>query len=239
MLYSFTQKLSGSFFCMLFSATLLAAGTNRDSVTRHIPAGGPEGLIGTTAASPVDNPFDNVFHVRISQPLKSNQQLFLVYDLEGVQDHASVSRSINDQLSVGGYLVKKRKGWATQREPVSAAWLKQGDNVIRFTIPEGADYSYRVKNIRFESAAAAGERLVISQNTAQYFNNKAYVKGFVNDWRKKTSVRVNGRPARVWKGAFEAIVEKTGREKAWTATVEVIEDNKLIEKLFDNLISIT
>src|SRR5687767_3147588 len=133
MLYSFTQKLSGLFFCLLFSATVFAGGNNPDSANKRIDSGNPEGLIGTTAASPVDNPFDNVFHVRIGQPLKGNEQLFLVYELEGVQDHASVSRSINDQLSVGGYLVKKRKGWATQREPISAAWVKQGDNVIRFT----------------------------------------------------------------------------------------------------------
>src|SRR5258707_11955924 len=95
-----------------------------------------EGLIGTTEESPADNPADNIFHVSIDKPLCDGETVWLVYDLDGVEDHTQVSRGINDQISVGGYLVKKRRGWATQYERIDASWLKTGDNIIRFTLPD-------------------------------------------------------------------------------------------------------
>src|SRR3569833_1410317 len=70
-----------------------------------------EGLLGVTAASPVDNPADNSFHVYLKSPLKGDEKIWLTYDLDGIQDYTAVSRSINDQLSTGGYFVRKRQGW--------------------------------------------------------------------------------------------------------------------------------
>ena len=66
-----------------------------------------------------------LFHVHLSAPLKGNERVWLSYDLDGVQDYTAVSRSINDQLAVGGYFVRKRSGWEHQRERVSATWLRQ------------------------------------------------------------------------------------------------------------------
>jgi hypothetical protein len=78
---------------------------------RHIYASAQkEGIIGVTAAIPMDNPADNLFHVYLQSPLKGNERVWLTYDLDGVHDYTAVSRSINDQLSAGGYFVKKRQG---------------------------------------------------------------------------------------------------------------------------------
>src|SRR5579872_3389380 len=111
-----------------------------------------EGVIGVSVTGAVDNPADNLFHVYLSSPLTGTERVWLSYDLDGVQDYTAVSRSINDQLAVGGYFVRKRQGWEHQRERVSASWLRQGDNVIRFSLPAGAAYGYRVKNLAIEVA---------------------------------------------------------------------------------------
>lgn len=222
----FTKSLTGFLLCTIF--LLHTASGRTPSGGGHDPQrkgrGPVEGLIGVTPESPIDNPADNIFHVRLKQALKGNEQAYLVYDLDGVEDHTAVSRSVNDQLSAGGYLVKKRKGWARQKERISIAWLKAGDNVIRFTLPEGAAYSYRVRNVSLEiGPAVANEALVISQPSTQaYYQDKGYIKGYVPGGRN-VRVRVGGREARVWKGAFEAIVDKPAHISGkWQTEVEVM-----------------
>ncbi|WP_431216252.1 hypothetical protein ACQ86N_17420 [Puia sp. P3] len=84
---------------LLFGSTQVFAKTpGRDGVRWQAHASRKEGLIGVTAASPVDNPADNSFHVYLQSPLKAGQRVWLTYDLDGVQDYTAVSRSINDQL---------------------------------------------------------------------------------------------------------------------------------------------
>lgn len=171
-----------------------------------------EGLIGVSELSPFDSPSDNIFHVSIQERIDEDQVVWLVYDLEGVADHSSVSRSINDQLSVGGYLVRKRGGWATQREQINASWLKKGDNVIRFTIPDHARHSYRIKNLRIETqqpgqAPALNEVIFNHDGSAWYYNDKAYVKGFVKGKTSDLSLKVDGQEIRTFNGEFEAVVD--------------------------------
>jgi RHS repeat-associated protein len=172
----------------------------------------PEGLIGITEDNPIDNPSDNIFHLAIAEPLCAEDRLWLVYDLEGVEDHTSVSRSINDQRSVGGYLIKKRRGWATQREQISAAWLRQGDNVVRFTLPDGAQHSYRVKNLHIEVEKSSGQefQLVINQPSKIHYQDMAYIKGFLrNDEDQKVKLKIGGQEVPVFNGEFESIVALT------------------------------
>ena len=144
------------------------------SALRSYSAAQQEGLIGISEDIPLDNPADNIFHVDVTDALCGEERVWLVYDLEGVEDHASVSRSINDQLAVGGYLVKKRRGWATQRERIHGAWLKEGDNVIRFTMPENAAHSYRVRNLKIEverpDSNENESQIVLNQSSGHYFD---------------------------------------------------------------------
>jgi hypothetical protein len=110
-----------------------------------------------------------VFHVEVKGALSSTDKVYLVYALAGVEDHTAVARGVNDQLSVGGYLVRKRKGWSKQRELVNARWLRLGDNVVRFTLPAGATHSYRVRNLSLQvekapaGAGAGQQELVVNQ----------------------------------------------------------------------------
>ncbi len=172
-----------------------------------------------TEASPVDNPSDNIFHVAIPESLCGDERVWLVYDLDGVEDHRSVSRSINDQLAVGGYLIRKRNGWAQQREQISAQWLRQGDNVVRFTLPADAEHSYRVKNIRFEVDRGAGTSpSIVHDATLAAQQQRIYIKGFVNtEGRVLKEVKIGGQNARVFGGEFETLIQS----KATSANLPV------------------
>lgn len=184
-----------------------------------------EGLIGVNAANQIDNPADNSFHVFLDKPLQGNEQVWLTYELDGVQDYTAVSRSINDQLAAGGYLVKKREGWARQQESISSSWLQKGENIIRFSLPQGAGYSYKVRNLSIEIAAPADQNgaIIITQPSTNYYNNQGYVRGFITgEGKNSVKVTIDGQPARVWKGAFEAIVNRPADEKGnWQSLIEV------------------
>ncbi|HTI91719.1 MAG TPA: SpvB/TcaC N-terminal domain-containing protein [Puia sp.] len=225
---TFTKSFGFLFTVLLF--THIAAGKTparkggHAVVHRRYYARQEEGLIGCAMPGGADNPADNLFHVYLQAPLKGNERVWLTYDLDGVQDYAAVSRSVNDQLAAGGYFVKKRSGWERQRERVSASWLRQGDNVIRFTLPAGAAYGYRVRNLAIEVGAPGEEdAVVITKGSLPYYEGKGYIDGFVTGaGRQKAKVTVDGKAARVWKGTFEAIVQRPADSAGdWRSTVEV------------------
>lgn len=192
---------------------------------RSYSAAQQEGLIGISEDIPLDNPADNIFHVDVTDALCGEETVWLVYDLEGVEDHTSVSRSINDQLAVGGYLVKKRRGWATQREQIHGAWLKKGDNVIRFTMPENAAHSYRVRNLKIEIEHTGTNgnqtQIVFNQPSMNYFFDKAYVKGVVTGTGfRDVRIAVDGNEARTFNGEFEAVVDFSEAQASCYVEVE-------------------
>ena len=190
---------------------------------KQFPSSGQEGLIGVTEDAPVDNPADNIFHVALDAPVCENESVWLVYELEGVQDHTSVSRSINDQLSVGGYLVKKRRGWALQRERINGTWLRGGDNVVRFTIPENAQHSYRVRNLRLEVETFSDdnkETVIFNQPSAHYYFEKAYIKGLISGSRDVVKIKVASKEARLFHGEFESIIDFKSVQNSCMVEVE-------------------
>ncbi|WP_431216253.1 hypothetical protein ACQ86N_17425 [Puia sp. P3] len=125
-------------------------------------------------------------------------------------------------MSTGGYLVRKRQGWQHQRERVSAAWLKQGDNIIRFTLPASADYSYKVRNLAIEVGGPAEDESVVTSSPS-YYGDKGYVGGFLTGaGRNRATVTIDGKTARVWKGAFEAVVQRpAGTTGSWQSSIEI------------------
>lgn len=127
-----------SLLCSTFGLVAGTDGPSKPASVQQFASLQAEGVIGVTDEAPIDNPADNIFHVQIDAPLCGEEKVWLVYELDGVQDHSAVSRSVNDQVAVGGYLVKERHGWTIQREQLNAAWLKEGDNVVRFTLPQDA-----------------------------------------------------------------------------------------------------
>ncbi|MBO9202430.1 MULTISPECIES: SpvB/TcaC N-terminal domain-containing protein [Niastella] len=207
------RNISFSLIALAFGSISYGKTPTNDNHSAHRQYNSPqrEGVIGMNATISIDNPADNSFHVYLPTALRGNERVWLKYELDGVQDYTAVSRSVNDQFAAGGYLVKKRQGWALQKERLSTSWLKKGDNIIRFTLPDAAGYSYRIKNLSIEIAAPeVGEGgVIITQPSAAYYDNKGYIRGFVTGAGKnKVSVTVDGKAARVWKGAFEAVVNR-------------------------------
>jgi hypothetical protein len=130
---------------------------------------------------------------------------------------------------VGGYLVKKRKDWAAQRELVNASWLRPGDNVVRFTLPAGASHSYRVRNLSVEvekgAAGAAGTReLVVNQPASHaHYDGQGYLKGFAGGaGGEKALITVDGKKVSAFGGEFEALVSRPKGGEQWTVTVEAL-----------------
>src|SRR5258708_38549558 len=135
----FTKNLGFLFTALLFTHIVAGKAPARKgghaAGHRWYYARQEEGLIGRTTPGGADNPSDNLFHVHLQAPLQGNERVWLVYDLDGVEDYTAVSRAVNDQLSVGGYLGKKRQGGGRQKEQVSATRLKQGEKGDRFSRP--------------------------------------------------------------------------------------------------------
>ena len=198
---------------------------------RYFASNEREGQIGISDEKPIDNPFDNIFHVNIDKNIKGNETIWLEYELKGVQDFTGISRSINDRLAVGGYLVKKADEWIEQKELVNAEDLKYGDNIIRFTIPENADYSYEIRNLGIriepynETQSIPERRLVVNQPSTEYYYGKlGYFRGLViGDDSEEAKVLVNGEKIRYQKGTFESLVEKPLNSKEnWSVRVQAI-----------------
>lgn len=110
---------------------------------------GEERVIGYLSQKPVSGPAGEFFYLEVNEALNSQSEIYLEYDLYGVEDNTQVSRSINDQPVFGGYFVKQNNGWSRQSELINPDLLRQGINTIRFSIAENAKYSYTVKNVKF------------------------------------------------------------------------------------------
>ena len=187
-----------------------------------------EGIIGNFKNTKSDNPSDNIFHIIINKEITPETKVFLEYELYGLQDYTSVCRSINDQLNSGGFLVKKSEGWSRQCEEINYKLLKQGENIIRFTVPENAEYGYKVKNVMLttkKSEKNNDRRLVVNQpNTSTFFQKYGYLQGFVSgNGSEKAELKVNNNVFTNNNGNFEGLIRRnTSDSGAWKATVTAV-----------------
>ena len=202
---------------------------------------GEERTFGFLPQNPAQNPADEFFYLEVQQPLTSQTEVYLEYDLYGVEDNTQVSRSINEQPVFGGYVVKQHNGWSKQSEQINPELLRQGINTIRFSITEDAKYSYRVKNLRFRIAESeteiegdSGRKLIINQPTANYYNQHGFVHGFVvGEGSDKAKIRIAGQKVRSYKGEFESLINRKfqgekesddvhSSQTTWSVPVEVV-----------------
>lgn len=107
-----------------------------------------QGVIGKDEAHPIDQVYDNIFTVIVDNAVKSNSSAWLEYELYGVAHSSGVSKYINDELATGGNVVEKNNQWTSHSEALSTSAILQGKNKITFTIPSGAEYAYKVRNVR-------------------------------------------------------------------------------------------
>ncbi len=134
-----------------------------------------EGIIGKDSEHPIDQIYDNIFNVTVNEKIRSEKQYSLEYDLYGLKDYKQVSKVINDELAVGGQNLEKTTFWTHQTEPVKATAVKEGKNIIVFTIPNSSDYSYKIRNLRIvasdkKSTPSEFANSYVGQTNSKYIN---------------------------------------------------------------------
>ena len=184
------------------------------------------GFIGVTDKKPVDNPFDNVFHVQIPRLPSKNAIAFLTYELYGVSSHESIARSINESQAIGAHFVQLKNAWSIQKEALPLSLLHTGDNVIRFSLPAQADYHYEVKKVQiiFKEQTNANPEILLNQPDSVFYDQQAYLKGIVKFSTQTASglpgpirLTCGGQTIPVHHGEFEALLPNPGNKtfKTW------------------------
>ncbi len=170
------------------------------------------GIIGAYDGKLLDNPADNIFTLSLDQKPSVTDQVWLSYELTGVDDYSNLACSVNDRLSMGGYIVKKNSTTSKQYVQLNPAWFKAGDNNIMFGLPENAGYGYKISNLSIEVENKAQNSPLILNNGNSNYNGKAYIHGFVQDKNSdKAIVIVDGKPVIIRDGEFETIVTLADR----------------------------
>ncbi|MCQ2230623.1 MAG: hypothetical protein MJZ30_02055 [Paludibacteraceae bacterium] len=176
-----------------------------------------EAVVGLYEGRHSDNPADNIFEVVIDKNLKNTDIVMLSYKLTGLADFAGVSMSVNDQKSMGGYLVSNAKDTVAHNEQLNPAWLRKGMNRFLFSVP-APSYGYRISDLQVRIIPSDSEQpLVVTGSTISY-DNKAYVRGYVTDPSIKV-VRVNGRSVDLSDGVFESVVALPSDRAVTVATL--------------------
>lgn len=208
---------------------------NNSPAERYYTSSLIEGFIGMSEHSPFDNPSDNVFTVNIETLPLENEEVWLTYELYGISNFTGISRSINDQLSTGGYYATQSNSWQIQKEQLKNNWIKKGDNIIRFTLPEKAAYNYRIRNlgIHINKTGKSGGSIIINQPISkEYINDQGYINGFVEGRNSEQAVIfVDGKRVDNYSSEFEALIPRNSQKDVWNATIKVIyPDGEIIEK---------
>ncbi len=207
-------------------ANITTSSIENKNPVRYYPAVEKEGYIGISEDKPVDSPTDNSFTINLSELPKSDEEVYLTYELYGISDHTGISHSINNELAVGGHFVKLNQEWNLQEEQIHRNWLHKGNNHIRFTLPENVDYHYEVRNvgIKIKKKGTLGRTLVINQPQNQaYANNVGYIKGFIDGKYSATArLYIDGVEIPTRNSAFETIIKKNNSEKVWSAELKTV-----------------
>ncbi len=192
-----------------------------------------KGHVGAQGNTP-DIPSDNVFHIHLDD-IERISEAYLTYDLYGVKDKNSVSRSINDNHATGGVIIQPDTTWTHQKEQIPVHQLKQGDNVIRFSSLLENKYGYTVRNVAINipvTRAIQSNRnntpLISLDRVCNYFNgNTAYISGQIKGNLPKGNVKItaNGQPLCYEKGGFFGIITRSKEIKTESWNIEITATN--------------
>lgn len=161
------------------------------------------GVVGLYGGNSIDNPEDNIFEVVIPSSFSSSDKAVLSYDVEGVAGSTGVALSINDRTAMGGMVAYSSDKRSSVSEEIDAAWLVKGKNRIMFTLPDSANYGYRVSNLKIAISANTASGNIVA--TASKLDGEVYVRGFVKNAKAK-SVNIAGNEYELTHGSFEALI---------------------------------
>lgn len=141
-----------------------------------------EGKIGMNKKGDSDLIYDNIFKININENNLVGKEVYLTYDIKGIDKSTLPSRSVNFNKVVGGYVVKFSNEWQNVEEKIDNSWLKNGLNTIFFTLPEQALYSYSIKNLKISVKEKVSSNHIIElKNLIGYKDNdkNIYLNGFI------------------------------------------------------------
>jgi RHS repeat-associated protein len=163
-------------------ATAKVKFVNTDNTNMVFASDIKEGNIGISKKGDFDFIYDNIFKVNINDKELAGKEIYLSYDIKGIDKSTLPSRSINFNKVVGGYVVKFSNEWQNVEEKMSAAWLKNGVNTIFFTLPNEAVYNYKIKNLKIFTKAKSENHIIELKNLIAFKNDNKniYLNGFIN-----------------------------------------------------------
>ncbi|MDP2188053.1 MAG: SpvB/TcaC N-terminal domain-containing protein, partial [Sphingobacteriaceae bacterium] len=186
---------------ILAEDTLLQPDSEKSLVIVYKSRQNIAGKIGLSEKQAADNPFDNVFEVFIEDAVNEQINYRLKYELFGVTA-TGVVRSVNDELAYGGHFVVVKNEWQSIEEALHAGQLKQGKNIVRFSIPDGANYRYTVRDITIVASDKRGEEDLTVYGPFLVGEN-VYIRGFVGKDCKE--VKIDEEVLTTQAGAFEFV----------------------------------
>ncbi len=184
--------------------------------------------IGSESVTKPDNPKDNEIRFELDETIANDKLVIMEYDLYGLRDYYSVTKSINEYISYGGQIIAENNGWSRQKEIISAEQLRHGLNIIRFSSPDLLDINYKVKNITIslDEKSNYSEDIIIQQSIKGHKNVEyAYINGFLDGTEgKQVRFYANNIELRSIKGIFEGVIPIGKNEN--TVVVKAIIDNQ-------------
>ena len=177
------------------SETILGANLKYNSTDNH------EGIIGSpNKENWNDDPADNLYNVNVIHYDK-NKQYTLVYSVKGVTSASSVTRSINQSFSLGGYIATKGNSWTIIKEDIDPTLINKGNNQILFNTINSKGF-YLVKDVSIiESTTKHNSFYKITSNVIS--NDKIYIKGYFNEDSQVKTIEILGNKVILNKNEFE------------------------------------
>lgn len=174
-----SSKTTTSTLPLLIKEHKKKAETLNKTVLFEVRSNDEEGVIGYNSEFYADDPSDNIFSFELDKSQIRDKDVYLTYEIYGIENASGVSKSINYGNSTGGYFIKTNTRWKVFQERISASELKDGENQIMFTVPEGKNIRYYIRKAKLVVKSAESESLVsfVDANKLYVKDNKAYLKG--------------------------------------------------------------
>ncbi|KQR90441.1 hypothetical protein ASG01_15110 [Chryseobacterium sp. Leaf180] len=200
---AFTDSLQS--FTSLPNEVLLNGRDKKYAAKSSFDALEKQGQIGVQSEGEEDKISDNFFSIDIPKQKQTITSAYLEYDLYGLAGHQSVSRSINQNPSIGGQHITVSYKWTHQRESINLSLLQEGKNKILFTAP-AKGIIYKIKNVKivFDHVNQCDD---LDNITSSINGNSLYLKGFVkNQGNGLSHILIDGQKVNTFSGEFEKTI---------------------------------
>jgi RHS repeat-associated protein len=169
------------------------------------------------------------FTINIDELISTEYNAYIEYEYWGVSENSIICKGINDNLSFGGYILKRDTLWHKNTERIPVSQLTQGKNTCRLSVPEKFDSPLYIRNLQVvfkkENTSTNTRQINISdKGEGTCFKEYAYIHGFITGEDSENAIiYINGKESRKQNVEFEDIIKKpTDNNKTWSTTIEAV-----------------